>query len=82
MSMIQAVKETISLIVSHIVTIQGVTILACGIVILVSLLRRMLRDRRPYMLIYSLLVVYIDIMLLLLVPEITNIIDFIIRRLK
>lgn len=82
MSMIQVVKETISLIVSHIVTIQGVIILACGIVILVSLLHRMLRDRRPYMLIYSLLVVYIDIMLLLLVPEITNIIDFIIRRLK
>ena len=82
MSTIQTVKEIISLIVSHIMTIQGVIILACGVVILVSLLRRMLRDRSPYMLIYSLLVVYIDTMLLLLVPEIINIIDFIIRRLK
>ena len=82
MSMIQVVKETISLIVSHTMTIQGVIILACGIVILVSLLRRMLRDRSPYMLIYALFVVYIDIMLLLLVPEIIDIINFIIRRLK
>ena len=82
MSMIQVVKETISLIVSHTMTIQGVIIFACGIAVLVSLLRRMLRDRSPYMLTYALLVVYIDIMLLLLVPEIIDIINFIIRRLK
>ena len=82
MSMIQAVQEIISLIVSHIMTWQGVIILACGAIILFGLLRKMIRDRSPYMLIYSVLTVYIDIALLLLVPEIINIVNFIIRRLK
>ena len=75
--MTQAVKEIISLIANHAMTITGAVILVCGLFTIIWLLH----SRGIYKLVYILLVVYIVVMLLLLVPDIVNIVNFITGRL-